>query len=160
MGYKGDTIYQIIKEKDGRITYSIIIQTIKRMLQEKFNPTNPIKLILDHNYFIDLIKPLVPYLYFEYIKLIQISLTLSKPFSNKKRLTKEEQSSKPVIKSQVLSINPILQSILRHLPFILKRIPFILITLPIPPLLNNPFLFLLISMLYTSPPPLLLVLSI
>ena len=32
IGYKGNTIYQIIKKKNSRITYNTIIQTIKQIL--------------------------------------------------------------------------------------------------------------------------------
>jgi Reverse transcriptase (RNA-dependent DNA polymerase) len=153
VGYEGDTICRIIKEKDGRIARGAVVQTVERMLWEKFDPADPVESIPDHDHFTDPTKPPVPCPYFEHVKPVRISLAPSKPFSNKKRPAEEEWSSEPVAKSRVPSVGPVSRSVSRHLPSVS-------VTPPVPPLPDDPSPLLPVPMPRASPPPLPPVLGI
>jgi hypothetical protein len=160
VGYEGDTICRILKPDDGRIACAAVVQTVERMMWEKFDPEDPIESIPDHDHFTDPTKPPVPRPYFEHVKPVRISLAPSKPFSNKKRPAEEEWSSEPVAKSRVPSVGPISRSMSRHLPSVLKRIPSVLVTPPVPPLLDDSSPLLPVPIPRASPLPLPPVLGI
>ena len=113
MGYKGNTICHILKP-NGHIARGAAIQTIKRMLWEKFDPEDPAESIpkTDADHFTDLTKPGVPI--YEHVKPIPISLSPSRPTPNKKRPIAEDWFIKPAAKSQVPPISLIPQLVSRQ----------------------------------------------
>jgi Reverse transcriptase (RNA-dependent DNA polymerase) len=154
VGYEGDTICRILKPNDGRIARAAAVQTVERMMWEKFDPENPVESIPDHDHFTDPTKPPVPRPYFEHVKPVRISLAPSKPFSNKKRPAEEEWFSEPVAKTRVPSVGgPVARSVSRH-------VPFVSVTPPVPPLPHDLPSPLPVPMPRASPPPLSPVLGI
>jgi hypothetical protein len=89
ISYKSDIICRILK-LNGYIARSTAIQTVERILWEKFDLKDLIESIPDYDHFIDPTKPLIPRLYFKHVKPIRISLALSEPILNKKRPAAEE----------------------------------------------------------------------
>ena len=143
MRYKGDTICYILKP-NGYIARGATIQTIKRILQEKFNPEDPANSLLNIDHFIDPTKPGAPI--YEHIKLVPISLIPLRPILNKKRPIVEDQCIKPPTKSQVPFISLVPRSVSRQAS--LPLVPSMPLLPPLP--LLPPAL----------PPPLPLVLTI
>jgi hypothetical protein len=142
VGYEGDTICRILKS-NGHIARGAAIQTVERMLWEKFDPEDPVESIpdTDIDHFTDLTKPGVPV--YEHVKPVPISLAPSRPNLNKKRPVAEDWFIEPVAKSRVPSISLVPRSVSRQAP-----LP------PMPPL--SP----LSSLPPASPPPLPPVLAI
>jgi hypothetical protein len=143
VGYEGDTICRILKP-NGHIARGAAIQTVERMLWEKFDPEDPADSLLDIDHFTDPTKPGAPV--YEHVKPVPISLVPSRPILNKKRPVAEDWCIEPPAKSRVPSVSPVPRSVSRQAS--------------LPPVPSMPSLPPLPSLPPASPPPLPPVLAI
>jgi Reverse transcriptase (RNA-dependent DNA polymerase) len=129
VGYEGDTICRILKP-NGHIARGAAIQTVERMLWEKFDPEDPVESLPDTDHFSDPTKPGVSI--YEHVKPIPISLVPSRPILNKKRPAAEDWFIEPVAKSRTPSVGPIHRSVSRQTPPVVPPMAPSVVS-PVPP---------------------------